>query len=80
MDGPILQALASGGAFAIVLGLLLRGMLATRQEVEAWRSRAERAERQVDTLLPAMQTMTANFKDVTTSFQLLASSGAIGGG
>lgn len=44
----------SGSAFALILGLLWRGTLATRQEVEAWRQRTERAESQVDKLITSI--------------------------
>jgi hypothetical protein len=53
----VLQAGAIG-ALLFLLAAIRVGWLATRQEVDAWKSRAERAEKQVDTLLPAVEQLT----------------------
>ncbi len=64
----ILQA-GAAGALLLLLWALKCGWLRTgqeveslkaacKQEVEAWRGRAERSEHQVDTLLPAMEKLT----------------------
>ncbi|HXI17888.1 MAG TPA: hypothetical protein VNM48_16120, partial [Chloroflexota bacterium] len=52
----VLQA-GAAGALLFLLGALRAGWLATRQEVDAWKGRAERAEKQVDTLLPAIENL-----------------------
>ena len=74
----IIQAGATG-ALLLLLWALKSGWLRTgqeveslkaacRQEVEAWRGRSERAEKQVDTLLPAMEKLTdAIFNSTRTS-------------
>ncbi|HXI15913.1 MAG TPA: hypothetical protein VNM48_06035 [Chloroflexota bacterium] len=53
----VLQA-GAAGALLFLLGAIRAGWLATRQEVDAWKARTERAEKQVDTLLPAIETLT----------------------
>lgn len=53
----VLQA-GAVGALLFLLAALRVGWLATRQEVDAWKSRAERAEKQTDTLLPAVEKLT----------------------
>ncbi len=64
----VLQAGAAGALLFLLLALkagwLRTGQeveslkAACKQEVEAWRGRAERAEHQMDTLLPAMEKLT----------------------
>jgi hypothetical protein len=58
--------LGAVGGLVLLLTALRIGWLATRQEVtatsqqvEAWRERTKRAEAQVDTLLPAIEKLTA---------------------
>lgn len=58
----VLQA-GAAGALLFLLAALRVGWLATRQEVDAWKGRAERAEKQVDTLLPAIEKLTAAILD-----------------
>ncbi|HXI15130.1 MAG TPA: hypothetical protein VNM48_02075, partial [Chloroflexota bacterium] len=48
---------AAATALVALLAAIRTGWLATRQEVDAWRGRAERAEKQVDTLLPAIENL-----------------------
>lgn len=55
VSGP-LGALA---ALAIFLWGFKQGWWSTGLEVKAWRDRAERAEKQVDTVLPAMEKLTS---------------------
>lgn len=59
----VLQYGPSVGVAALLLGAFRAGWLATRQEVDAWKGRAERAEKQVDTLLPAVEKLTAAILD-----------------
>ncbi|HXI15692.1 MAG TPA: hypothetical protein VNM48_04915 [Chloroflexota bacterium] len=49
---------AAATALVALLAAIRTGWLATRQEVDAWKARTERAEKQVDTLLPAIETLT----------------------
>ncbi|HXI15154.1 MAG TPA: hypothetical protein VNM48_02200 [Chloroflexota bacterium] len=48
---------AAATALVALLAAIRTGWLATRQEVDAWKGRAERAEKQVDTLLPAIENL-----------------------
>ena len=61
MDLTSLVAQGGGGAAVTLLFVLLAikaGWLRTDFEVSAWRARAERAEGQVDKLLPAVEKLT----------------------
>lgn len=59
----LLQAGGVGAGVLCILAAFRAGWLATRQEVDAWKSRAERAEKQVDTLLPAIDRMAQAIRD-----------------
>ena len=61
--GQVIVQGSAVGALIFLLGALRAGWLATRQEVDAWRGRAERAEKQTDTLLPAFEQLTKAVMD-----------------
>lgn len=67
------QWILQGGAAAVlllVLAMLIKGHLRTAWEVEAWRERARRSEQQVDTILPALERLTAAIEQFTQTTSL----------
>lgn len=67
----VLQAGAAGvllvGIFAIVTG-----KLRTSQEIQAWQKRAERAEAQVDTLLPLVNKVADELLPMGSALETIA--------
>lgn len=48
----------AAGALILLLYALRMGWIRSPQEVEAWKGRAERSEKQVDVVLPALEKLT----------------------
>ena len=68
--GPFIQ-LGVGGVLLLVLFLVVRGELRTTQEVSTWKERTNRAEGQVDKLLPAVEQNTETLKGVVQELHAL---------
>lgn len=64
--------LGISGVVLLVLYLVVRtGDLRTRYEAEAWRLRSDRAEEQVDRILPAMDRLTEQARSLTEQTKAL---------
>lgn len=68
--GPFIQ-LGVGGILLLVLWMIVKGELRTTQEVNTQKERTQRAESQVDKLLPAVEQNTETLKGVVAELHTM---------
>lgn len=68
---PFLQMGAAGIVLLILFLVVRTGDLRTRFEADAWERRAIRAEEQVDKLIPAVEHLVEQVKEMTTQLRLV---------